>query len=79
MGEFMNHKMVNLCDASKKVADDMKNFSKWVREELLKRAPKANKHIPHSVCGEFLDCEYNPVAQCWRGICNKCEITVEFR
>ena len=32
----MNHKMVNLCDDSLLIASKMKNFSKWVRDELLK-------------------------------------------
>jgi hypothetical protein len=79
MGEFMNHKMVNLCDASKKVADDMKNFSKWVREELLKRSPKDNKEILHRVCGNFVLCEYDVNDQCWDGKCDTCNMWVEFR
>jgi signal transduction histidine kinase len=32
----MKHKMVNLCDDSLQIAKKMKNFSKWVRDELLK-------------------------------------------
>ena len=75
----MNHKMVNLCDESKKIADDMRNFSKWVRDELLKKAPKPNKSIPHRACGEFLECEYDTINQCWIGHCDKCNMWVEFR
>lgn len=75
----MNHKMVNLCDASKKVADNMKNFSKWVRTELLKKVPRDNKEIPHSTCGYFVVCKYDVNDHCWRGHCDKCEMWVEFR
>lgn len=32
----MKHKMVNLCEESLLIASKMKNFSKWVRDELLK-------------------------------------------
>ncbi len=32
----MRHKMVNLCPDSLEIASKMKNFSKWVRDELLK-------------------------------------------
>ncbi|GAG97117.1 unnamed protein product [marine sediment metagenome] len=74
----MNHKMVNLCDASKKVADEMPNFSKWVRDELLKRSSKPDKEIPHHICGNFVRAKYSPYDQVWFGYCEQCDVSLEW-
>ena len=34
----MNHKMINLCDASFDTAQRMQNFSGWVRTKVLQHA-----------------------------------------
>jgi ribosomal protein L37AE/L43A len=34
---FMRHKMINLCPTTFEIASKMKNFSGWVRQELLKQ------------------------------------------
>ena len=49
----MKHKMVNLCPTSFELAAKKKNFSKWVREELLKDHSKEDKRYRYQCedCG----------------------------
>ena len=49
----MRQKMISLCDRSHKIAQNMDNFSGWVREELLKYDPEyqikeRKKHLKHA-------------------------------
>lgn len=56
----MKQKMISLCDRSHKIAQNMENFSGWVREELLKYDPEyqiveRKKHLKHA--WECLKCD----------------------
>jgi hypothetical protein len=79
MGESMNHKMINLCDETLKIANNMGNFSKWVRAELIKIAPKPSKEYLHRSCDTFITIEYDTHHQNWQGWCPTCEINLELK
>lgn len=51
----MKHKMVNLCPTSFEIAAKKKNFSKWVRDQLLKDQNKEDKRYRYQCedCGEI--------------------------
>jgi len=77
----MNHKMITLCDETLKVAQEMPNFSSWVRSKLREQMQqrKPDREIPHSKCGNFVKATWSSLGNVYWGHCEHCDEVLEWK
>lgn len=75
----MHHKMITLCDETKLLADEMDNFSSWVRgklreQQMVDRPPKEKMH-----CDTFFMATWSKLGNVYWGRCPVCNTMLEWK
>ena len=77
----MKQKLITLCDETFQIAQDMGNFSSWVRSKLREKMQedKPDREFLHRKCGNFVNAKWSKLDQLYWGTCVECNEVLEWK